>query len=333
MKAWRIVSDGGIDALSLDEVASPALGPGQVRVAMRANSVNFRDYSTILDPIPRGLAMPRIPNSDGAGEVVEVGPGVTQWSVGDRVAGCFFELWIDGPCSAGAMASARGGAVEGMLAEEVVAGEDTLVAIPEGLSYAEAACLPCAGLTAWRALAHVGRVTAGDTVLLLGTGGVSIFALQFAKAMGCRVVITSSSDDKLARAKAMGADETVNYRTTPDWDVAVNDITGGGADLVVEVGGPGTAQKSVNATRVAGAVAMIGILADGVLNPIHVMRKSIRLEGVYVGPRNAFLDMNRAIAQNGIRPVVDLAVPFAEAPRAYHAMGAQGHFGKIVIEM
>lgn len=332
MKAWQIVSDGGIDALTLADTALPEPGPGEVRVRIEASSVNYRDLMTVKDPVARNLPYPRVPNSDGAGTVTAVGPAVTGVEVGDRVASCFFQDWLDGPCSQAAMASALGGALDGVLAQEVVLRATGVIPVPGHLSVAEAACLPCAGLTAWNALVDTGRVTAGDTVLLLGTGGVSVFALQFAVAMGARVIITSSSDEKLARARELGAHETVNYRQTPDWEKAVLDLTDGrGVDLTVEVGGAGTLARSIAATRVAGTVGLIGVLTGGQIDPTLVMRKSIRLHGIYVGSRRMFRDMNRAIALHGIRPVIDRTVAFDAARDAYRAMEGAGHFGKIVI--
>ncbi len=334
MKAWQIVSDGGIDALKLADVAPNAPGAGEVRVRLKANAINFRDLGTIRDPVARKLPYPRIPNSDGAGEVVAVGPGVSTFKPGDRVASCFFQHWLDGPCSIEAMNSALGGAVDGVLAEEVNLTADGVVPVPTHLSFAEGATLPCAALTAWNAIVEVGRVKAGDTVLLLGTGGVSIFALQFARMMGARAVITSSSEEKLARARALGASLTINYRQTPDWENAVLKATDGkGVDLTVEVGGAGTLPRTIAATRVAGTIALIGVLTGGQIDPATVMRKSIRLQGIYVGSRRMFLDMNRAIALHGLKPVIDKTFNFADARAAYHAMAAAGHFGKLVIEM
>jgi len=331
MKAWQIVADG-IDALTLADRAVPEPGGGEVRVKVEASAINYRDLMTVKHAATRGIPLPRIPNSDGAGTVTAVGPGVTGVAVGDRVASCFFQDWTDGACSPEAMVSALGGALDGVLAEEVVLKADGVVPVPAHLSTVEAATLPCAALTAWNALVEVGRLKAGDTVLLLGTGGVSIFALQFATAMGARVIITSSSDDKLARAKAMGAAETVNYKANPDWQQAVLELTGGrGVDVTVEVGGPGTLARSVEATRVAGRIALIGVLTGGTIDPTAIMRKSITLQGVYVGSRRMFLEMNRALALHAIKPVIDRTVPFADAKAAYKAMEAAGHFGKIVI--
>ena len=332
MKAWEIVSDGGIDALACNERPTPEPGPGEVLVRMRANSINFRDLSTVLDPVARSLPYPRIPNSDGAGDVVATGPGVSRWTAGDRVAGCFFQDWPAGGISAQAMATALGGALDGVLAEEAVLHEGGLVAIPDHLSFEEAACLPCAGVTAWSCLIAGGGLKAGETVLLLGTGGVSILALQFALAAGARVIITSSSDEKLERARAMGAHETINYVETPDWANRVLELTGGrGADHVLEVGGPGTMEQSIEAVRVGGHIAYVGVLTGGAVNPVGIMRKSVRLQGVYVGSRAMFEDMNRTLSLHDLHPVIDRAFPFAEARDAFHHMKAAGHFGKIVI--
>ncbi|MCR9072115.1 MAG: NAD(P)-dependent alcohol dehydrogenase [Alphaproteobacteria bacterium] len=332
MKAWQIVSDGGIDALHLADVATPEPGPVEVRVRIAASSINFRDLMTITDPVARNLPYPRVPNSDGAGTVTAVGAGVTGLKVGDRVASCFFQDWPAGPCSVDVMNSALGGALDGVLAEEVVLKAGGVIPVPDHLSFEQAATLPCAALTAWHALVDVGRVTAGDTVLLLGTGGVSIFALQFAKLMGARVILTSSSDAKLERAKAMGADDTVNYRTTPEWQDAVVELTGGvGADVTVEVGGAGTLAKSIAATRVGGAIGLIGVLTGGEINPTLIMRKSLTVQGIYVGSYRMFAEMNAAISLHRLEPVIDQSFAFDDAKSAYRAMEAAGHFGKIVI--
>lgn len=334
MQAWQIVSQNGIDALNLAETATRAPRPGEVRVRMRASAVNFRDLMTVKDPVSRKLPYPRIPNSDGAGEILAVGSGVTSLKPGDRVASCFFQNWSDGPCTAEAMASALGGALDGVLAEEVILRADGTVPVPAHLSFVEAATLPCAALTAWNAIVECGRVKAGDTVLLLGTGGVSIFALQFAKMLGARTIIISSSDQKLERASKLGASVTINYRARPDWDNAVLEATDGlGVDLTVEVGGAGTLPRSIAATRVAGTIALIGVLSGGQIDPSSFMRKSIRIQGIYVGSRRMFLDMNRAIALHKMKPVVDQTFAFADARSAYHAMAAAGHFGKLVIEI
>jgi NADPH:quinone reductase-like Zn-dependent oxidoreductase len=334
VRAYEINSDDGIDALALVERPDPRPGPAEVLIRVCASSLNYRDLSTIEDPVSRDLLYPRIPNSDGVGEVVGVGEGVTRFEPGDRVAAAFFQRWIDGQITQAAMGSALGGALDGMLAEHVVLHQDGLVSVPEHLSDIEASTLPCAALTAWNSLVEQGDVRAGDTVLLLGTGGVSIFALQFANLLGARAIITSSSNEKLARAKTLGAWQTINYGDTPDWDQAVMDLTGGrGVDHTVEVGGAGTLQKSIAATRVAGSIGLIGVLTHGQLDPTLIMRKSIRLQGIYVGSRRMFEDMNRAVAQHRLRPVIHRAYPFEEAREAFRAMRKAQHFGKLVIEI
>ena len=334
MRAYEIVSADGIDALKLAERPTPEPQPGQVLMRVRASSLNYRDLRTVLDPVSRGFPFPRVPNSDGAGEVLAVGPGVGRFKPGDRVAGCFFQDWDGGGIGETAMASALGGPIDGVLAEEVVLAERGLVAVPEHLSYEEAATLPCAALTAWHGLVHKGGLMAGDTVLVLGTGGVSIFALQFAVLHGARVIVTSKSDEKLARATEMGAWATINYRRTPDWGAAVQEITGGrGVDHVVEVGGSGTLAQSMQAVRTGGHISLIGVLAGGELNMGPVSRKSIRLIGIYVGSREMFEAMNRAIAGAALKPLVDRRFPFEEARAAFHHMQAADHFGKIVVTL
>ncbi|WP_193179770.1 zinc-dependent alcohol dehydrogenase family protein [Nisaea sediminum] len=334
MKAYEIVSDGGVDALALNERPDPKPGPGQVLVRVRASSINYRDLSTVEDPVPRGIPYPRIPNSDGAGDVVEVGAGVTRWKAGDKVCGCFFQGWIDGDVNAELTGRALGGALDGMLTEYRVLGEDGLVRLPDNLSYEEGATLPCAALTAWHSLVEVARVKAGTTVLLLGTGGVSVFALQFCRMMGVRTICTSSSDEKIERLKQMGADEVINYRACPDWHHNVLDLTGGkGVDHTVEVGGAGTLERSIAATRIAGSIGLIGILTGGQINPVNVMRKSIRLQGIYVGSRRMFEDMNAAISLHGLKPVISETYELADARQAFHAMRAAGHFGKLVVRL
>ena len=334
MRAYEIVSDGGIDALALNKRPSPEPGHGEILVRVRASSINYRDLSTILDPVSRGIAYPRIPNSDCAGEVVTVGAGVTGFKAGDRVAGCFFRNWVDGRISATAMASALGGAIDGVLAEEAVLGESGTVHIPAHMTFEEAATLPCAALTAWNCLVEQGGLGAGKTALFLGTGGASIAGLQIAKMVGARAIITSSSDEKLERAKTLGADELINYRRTPDWEAEVLDKTGGvGVDVTIETGGGGTLEKTIDATRVGGTISLIGVLTGGTINPTAVMRKSIRLQGVYVGNRRMFEEMNAAFAQNRIHPVVDQVFEFDAAREAYQAMLAAGHFGKLVVKL
>jgi len=334
MRAYEIVSDGGVDALALNQRQASEPGKGEILVALRASAINYRDLSTIEDPVPRGISFPRIPNSDGAGEVIAVGAGVTRFKTGDRVAGCFFQNWSDGRISAAAMASAMGGAADGVLAEQALLSETGAVPIPVHMSYQEGATLPCAGVTAWNCLVEQGGLKAGNTALFLGTGGVSIFGLQIAKMMGARAIITSSSDDKLERARGLGADELINYRQTPDWEAQVLEMTNGtGVDVTIETGGGGTLEKTMEATRVGGTISLIGVLTGGTINPTTVMRKSIRLQGVYVGSRRMFEDMNAAFAFNQIHPVVDRVFEFEDARAAYHTMRAAGHFGKLVVKI
>jgi len=334
MRAYEIVSNGGVDALALNSRPTPQPGPGEILVRMRASAINYRDLSTIEDPAARAIAYPRIPNSDGAGEVLDVGAGVTRFTAGDRVAGCFFQDWGDGRISTTAMASALGGPIDGVLAEEVVFSEQGAVHLPPLMSFAEGATLPCAGLTAWNCLIEQGGLTAGKTALFLGTGGVSIFGLQIARMIGARAIITSSSDAKLARAASLGADELINYRQTPDWQARVLELTAGvGVDVTIETGGGGTLEKTIEATRVGGTISLIGVLTGGTINPSSVMRKSIRLQGVYVGNRRMFEDMNAAFDLNQVTPVIDQLFEFGDARTAYKVMREAGHFGKLVVSI
>jgi NADPH:quinone reductase-like Zn-dependent oxidoreductase len=279
------------------------------------------------------MKLPRIPCSDGAGEVAAVGEGVTRVQVGDRVAGIFMQNWIDGDADAAKTRGALGGDIDGMLREFVVLNERGVVHFPVHLSWEEAATLPCAGVTAWNALVHAGGIKAGDTVVILGTGGVSVFALQFAKMMGARVLGTSSSDAKLERAKALGLDAGINYRAQPAWDEWVMAETGGkGADIVVEVGGAGTLTRSLRSLRIGGAVAQIGVLSEGgegIEVPLLLSRQ-VHLRGIYVGSRADFEMMNRAVSQQKLKPVVDEVFSFGDAPAALRRMQSGTHFGKVV---
>jgi NADPH:quinone reductase-like Zn-dependent oxidoreductase len=333
MQAWRIPSFG-IDRLELATLPDPQPGRGEVLVRVRAVSLNFRDLMVVLGRYNPKMHLPRIPASDGAGEVVAVGENVIRVKVGDRVAGIFMQNWIDGEADAAKIRGALGGDIDGMLSQLVVLREDGVVHIPEHLSYEEAATLPCAGVTAWNAVVRAARVKAGDTVLIQGTGGVSIFALQFAKLLGARVLGISSSDEKLGRAKDLGLDAGMNYRERPDWEKWVMEQTGGrGADLVVEVGGAGTFTRSLRAVCIGGAVAQIGVLshsAEGIEVPL-LLHKQVRLTGIYVGSRTDFDSMNRAIGQHRLQPAIDKVFAFADLPIALQRMEAGAHFGKIVI--
>ena len=334
MRAYELTSSGTAYALRLVDRPTPEPGPGQVRVRVRATSLNYRDL-VVKNNLAGRPAEGLVPVSDGAGEVEAVGPGVSAWTPGDRVAGIFFQGWVDGPFDMAYHRTDLGGSVPGMLAEQVVLGQDGLVRVPDHLSFEEAATLPCAAVTVWQALVRRGGLRAGQTVLALGTGGVSIFALQFAAALGARVIITSSSDEKLARARELGAAETVNYRTTPDWDKEVLRLTGKlGVDHVVEVGGPGTLGKSVNSVRAGGHVALIGVLSgfgpsDASLFPL--VARNAQVSGIYVGSRRDFEEMNRFLELRQLRPVIDRTFALADAPAAYDHLQSGAHFGKVVV--
>ena len=331
MRAWAI-DQFGIPNLKLVERPEPTAGPGQVIVAVRAVSLNYRDLLMVKGQYNPRLPLPRVPCSDGAGEIVAVGPGVTQVAVGDRVCGTFMQLWHSGPINDVAARSTLGGDLDGMMAERVVLAEEGVVKVPAYLSFEEAATLPCAAVTAWNALVE-GGLKVGETVLIQGTGGVSIFALQIAKMFGARVLVTSGSDEKLKRAIEMGASAGVNYKTTPEWDKWARAQTGGvGVDRVVEVGGAGTLERSVKAVRTGGDIALIGVLSGmGTVNPLLILMKAVTVRGIFVGSRSMFEDMNRAFEQNQVRPVVDRAFAFEEFPKALEHLEAAGHFGKVVI--
>jgi NADPH:quinone reductase-like Zn-dependent oxidoreductase len=335
MKAYEITA-AGIDGLKVAERPMPKPGHGEVLVRVHATSLNYRDLATAKGAASRGIKLPRIPLSDGAGEVAEIGPGVTRVKVGDRVAAIFMQTWIAGPPRDSYGRSALGGAIDGMLAEYVVLHENGLVHIPAYMNYAEAASLPCAAVTSWNALVTgEGRLKSGQTVLVMGTGGVSIFALQFARIHGARVIATSSSDAKLKRLAAMGAADLINYKTTPTWDKRVLELTGGeGVDHVVEIGGAGTLGKSLSAVKMGGQVSLIGILGGaGEVNPMPVLFKSVCLKGIFVGSREMFEDMNRAMAVNDVHPVIDRTFAFEETREAYRYLESGAHFGKVCINI
>jgi NADPH:quinone reductase-like Zn-dependent oxidoreductase len=335
MRAFQLPQATGIEALTKVDLPQPKPAHRQVLVKVLACSLNFRDLAIVLGRYRMPTKANVVPLSDGAGEVVEVGPGVTRVKVGDRVAGNFFQRWPGGHASADTQASALGGSIDGMLREYAVLEEDGVVRLPVNLSYQEGACLPCAGVTAWNALVEHGRLIAGQTVLVQGTGGVSMLALQFCKLFGADVIATSSSDAKLERANKLGAAHGVNYKTTPDWDKAAVELTGGvGVDQVVEVGGAGTIAKSLGALRMGGKISMIGVLSGAAdLNPMLIMGKRANVQGISVGSTQMFEAMNRAITVAKMKPVIDKVFPFEEAPAAFRHMQSAQHFGKIVIDL
>jgi NADPH:quinone reductase-like Zn-dependent oxidoreductase len=326
----------GIDNLRVAERPDVQPGPGQVLLRMKAATLNYRDLLTVNGGYGGSYKLPLVPLSDGCGEVIGVGSGVTRVKVGDRVATLFFQNWIGGEPSREGLMSALGGSLDGIWRDTCVLSEQGVSKVPSHLSDAEVAALPCAALTAWRALVVEGGIKAGETVVVQGTGGVSIFALQFAKACGAEVIVTSSSDEKLARAKALGADHLVNYKKTAAWSGVVREITGGrGADHVVEVGGAGTFGQSLASIRVGGHISIIGVLA-GASNDLmipFVIGTNAKIKGISVGARQHFEDMCRAIALHKIKPVIDKTFGFAQAKEALGHMAGQGHFGKIAIDL
>jgi NADPH:quinone reductase-like Zn-dependent oxidoreductase len=331
MHAWQI-SSFGIDSLEFAERSTPQPGPGEVLVRVHEISLNYRDLLMVKGLYNPKLKLPRIPCSDGAGEVAAVGEGVTRWKPGDRVAGIFMQNWLDGPLTPAKAKGALGGDIDGMLAEYVVLRDIGLVRLPEHLSFAEAATLPCAAVTAWNALA-AGRLKPGATILILGTGGVSIFALQLARMMGVRVLGISGSDQKLERARSLGLDAGLNYRETPAWDRWALEQTGGeGVDLVIEVGGVGTLARSLGAIRMGGVIAQIGVLAGHAepLPLVLILHKQARIQGIYVGSRKDFEEMNKAITLTALHPVAEL-FPWSQAREVMARMEQAAHFGKLVL--
>jgi len=336
MKAFQLREACGEGGLTLrKDLEQPEPGTGEVLVQVRANSLNFRDFMVAHGKYPVELKPCVIPLSDGAGDVVAVGEGVTAVKVGDRVTATVFPDWISGSLTQEIFQRSLGGPIDGMLAEYAVLPERAVIPFPAHLSYEEAATLPDAAVTAWHALVESGRIRAGQTVLLLGTGGVCLFALQFAKLHSATVIQTSSSDEKLERARAMGADHLINYIRTPDWDHEVMKFTAGrGVDIVVEVGGAQTLERSLRSVRFGGFVASIGLISGfGKIDPLLLMQRSIRLLGINVGSADMFRAMNRAIAATGLRPVIARTFTFEHATYAYAYNFQQtvNRFGKTVI--
>jgi len=335
MRAYQILPGSNIDGLQCVDFPVRELAPGEVRMRVHAVSLNYRDLMVAGGNYLVSVDDPIIPCSDGAGEVLAVGSGVTRLQVGDRVAGSFFPYWHEGRTSPEKIRHALGGDIDGMLAEEVILHEDALVKIPPQLSFVEASTMPCAGVTAWNAIFESSNgIRPGDTVLLLGTGGVSVLGLQLAKAAGLRTIITSSSDDKLQRARELGAHHTINYRSTPEWQEEVLRLTHGrGAEVVLEVGGQGTVNRSVAAAAMGGSVAIIGGVSGfgGEVNPATLLASAKRLVGIFVGSRKMLDDVMRFAATTDLKPVVDRIFTFDQAKEAYRYMESGSHFGKVVI--
>lgn len=333
MKVAAVKAPGGLDKIVIEDRPDPAPGPGQILVRVHASSLNYHDFAVVT-----GMLAPadgRIPMSDGAGEVVAVGEGVAAFRPGDQVLSTFFPNWPAGGPSLERLMGVPGDHVDGFAAELVAMPASAFTRMPRGWSYVQAATLPCAALTAWRALMVEARIKPGDVVLTQGTGGVSIFALQLAKAAGATVISTSSSDEKLARLKALGADHLINYKSQPDWGQAAAAVTGGrGVDVVVEIGGPGTLAQSLVASRIGGHISLIGVLTgfSGEVPTALAMSKNVAIKGVTVGSRQDQEEMIAAIEANGLEPVIDSSFPLEKIAEAFAHQASQKHFGKICLE-
>lgn len=333
-KAIVVQPGGGFDKVTVTTRAAPAPTCGEIQVRLRGSSLNYHDYAVVSGMW--GPTEPRIPMADGAGEVLAVGPGVTEFKPGDQVVSTFFPTWLDGEPEVVGFATTPGDGVDGFARETVTAPARGFTHAPKGWTAAESATLTTAGLTAWRALHDEGRIKAGDTVLVQGTGGVSIFALQFAKQAGATVIATSSSDEKLEKLAALGADHLINYRSTPEWGETVRTITDGrGVDHVIEVGGPATLAQSMIAARVHGHISVIGILTGlaGDFPLVNALLKQQQLKAVLVGSRRQQQDMIRAIDATGLKPVIDKIFPLEEIVAAFRHQESNKHFGKICLEI
>ena len=335
MKVVELRSSFGLDSLTVADRPEPKPGHGQVLVKMKAFSLNYRDLLMVKGLYNPKLKLPFVPLSDGVGDVVAVGENVTRIKVGARVAGTFFSKWIAGDLTEAGAKTALGGGAEGVLAEYVALDAEGVTPVPEHLTDEEAATLPCAALTAWNALVTQGKLKAGESVLIQGTGGVSLFAFQFAKMHGARVIATSSSDAKLARVHSLGASDGINYKTTPDWEEKARTLTGQGVDHIVEVGGAGTLGKSLRAIRIGGQISLIGVLtgAANQVNPMPILMKHVRVQGIFVGSREMFEAMNKAIALHQLRPIVDRVFPFGDIRPALQYLESGAHFGKVCLQM
>lgn len=334
MKVLQIDEAFGLENLSWADRPTPEPGAGEVLLRMRAASLNYRDWLMVGGLYNPRQPLPLIPCSDGVGEVVEVGGSVTRVEVGDRVVTQFCQGWVSGDPPRDSLRNTLGGPVDGTLAEFMVMSEEGVVAAPKHLSDVEAATLTCAGLTAWSAISTLAEIGEGDTVLVLGTGGVAIFALQFAQLLGARVIVTSSSDAKLERVRQLGATATINYRETPEWATAVKEHTDGqGVDLVVEVGGAETLPESIKSLKQGGQISLMGNLTGGVtkLNLIPVFMRGLRIQGILVGHRDGFEAMCETISERQMRPVVDTVYPWNEARQAFEHLDSGRHLGKICL--
>ena len=335
MRAYEI-REFGIKNLGVVGGAGPREGGNEVLVRFRAASLNYRDLMVVSGTYNPRMKLPAVPLSDGAGEVAAIGGSVTLWKPGDRVMPLFVQRWYDGRPTDENRRTALGAGSQwdGVLREFATFDERSVVRIPEHLTFEEAATLPCTGVTAWNALFHSGKLKPGETVLIQGSGGISVFALQFAKMAGARVFATSGSDSKIGRLNELGADATVNYRKRAEWDKAAQEFTPGGVDHVIEVGGSGTLSRSVNAVRVGGHIAMIGALAEEkAFSPINLFMRSIRLQGIFVGSKTMFEEMNQAISAHHLRPVIDRVFGFEEVRDALSYMREGSHVGKIVVKI
>jgi NADPH:quinone reductase-like Zn-dependent oxidoreductase len=336
MRLYRFGKLGSLDALQLQEAEVPGPGLGQVTIRVRACSLNHRDLNIVSGNYTSVPLKPNaIPLSDGAGEVSAVGPEVTRWKIGDRVAPIFVQRWLGGDLLPEYMPSALGGPSDGVLAEHIVLNQEALVRIPAHMSFEQAATLPCAAVTAWNAALVKGQLRPGHTVVTLGTGGVSLFAAQFVLMTGARVIATTGNDKKIERLRKLGVNEIINYRATPNWDARVRDLTEGrGADLVVEVGGPGSLETSIAAIRHCGHISVVGNLAGkSTIDPATLFAKRASMCGIQVGSRDMFEAMNRAIELARVEPVIDRVFDFAEARAAYEYLASGQHFGKVVIQV
>jgi NADPH:quinone reductase-like Zn-dependent oxidoreductase len=335
MKLFEICDGFGLENLRMAERPRPEPGPREALIRVRAASLNFRDHLMVEGHYNPRMKLPRVPLSDGAGEIVAVGAEVTAWKPGDRVVVPFFPAWIEGALTPAKAASALGGDVDGMLREYAIVPADSLLPIPEHLDFVQAASLPCAAVTAWNGLFVSGNLQPGQTLLLQGTGGVSLFGLQLARTMGARIILISSSDAKLERAREMGVHQTINYKTEPEWEKRVLEMTDGeGVDLTLEVGGAGTLSKTLRATRMGGEISLIGVLS-GIAGDIQLgpfLHKMITMHGIYVGSRAMFADLNRVLSQHRIEPVIDRVFDLADAPDAFRHLKSGSHFGKVCLK-